>query len=134
MSMVLILAMITPDVHQRIVETKGEYWGRMWNEKVEETFVRERDVLDHLDYRDLLSDVEDEDHLLHELVQGEGHGQVLVEGYEWTYGYPTYFDPIEVKAIHAKLKKLDDDWPLSEITEFFRRAAEANKGVIIGVT
>lgn len=134
MSMVLILAMITPDVHQRIVETKGEYWGRMWKEKVEETFVRERDVYEDLDYRDLQPDITDEEHVLYQLVEGDKFGETLLEDYEWTYGQPKYFNPDEVKRVYAELLKLDDDWPMSEITEFFRRAAEANKGVIIGVT
>lgn len=133
MSMMLVLAMVSPDVEQRIVESKGELWAQLWDGSAQVEFARDTDLLSDLDYRDLLPEVEEETHLLYRIFQSGTWGRPLIEGYEWTYGPPTWFEPREVKTIHAELNKLDESWPISEIVEFFGRAAEADKGVILGV-
>lgn len=130
MSMSLVLVKMSGELRGRIVETRGDLLTSLLGRKVSENgFDRESDVFEGLDYRDIALQAEDPDDSLYQLFQGEP----LLEGYEWTYGPPAWFDFVAARDLHALLVEESDFWPFSEIAEFLGRAVAEGKGVIVGV-
>jgi hypothetical protein len=128
MSMNLLIAKIQPELRAELVSRGSEAVDLLFNGRLHPGFNPASDLLSDYDYRDMAEWVENPDHPIARLFDGEA----LIEGLEWTYGAPMYFHPDEAAAIYNDLADVDD-WPFDEITDFLSLAVKENKGVIVGV-
>ena len=131
MSMPIVIVQVSPAVHQHIVASGGQ----LMDEPTQVEGIEADDVFDELDARDVLTWVEDEAHPFHELVY-----------YSWS-GVPlAYHSPAATQALLALLQ--DDthhprplydghedygQWQYDDTLAFVQRAAQAGKGLIVGV-
>ena len=139
MSMPIVIVQVSPAVHQHIVASRGQ----LMDEPTQVEGIDADDVFDELDARDVLTWVEDDAHPFHELVYG---GDILVDDYSWN-GMPlAYHSPAATLALLALLQ--DDthrprplyeghedygQWQYDDTLAFVQRAAQAGKGLIVGV-
>ncbi len=129
--MKIVLIKVSGSLHDKIVESGGRLLNRITlGGQREEGFDRKKDVYAGLDYRDVSFLAEDEGHALYRLFRGDP----LVEGYEWTYGPPAFFDQPTTRELRRLLEESDDGWPLSEVVDFMSRAVEEGKGIVVGVS
>lgn len=129
MSMIVVVAKVSEPLQQRIVESRGQLLSRLLDgAAVEEGFDVSTDVWRERDYRDLVQ-AEDPEHPLSRLFAGEP----FIEDYQFTYGPPSWFDPVATRALHELLVESDDGWPLEELVELMGRAVREGKGIVVGV-
>jgi len=135
MSMPIVFVQVTPAAHQHIVASGGQ----LMDEPTQVEGIASDDVFDELDARDVLTWVEDDAHPFHELVYGG-------DNYSWS-GVPlAYHSPAATQALLARLQ--DDthrprllcegdeeygQWQYDDTLAFVQRAAQAGKGLVVGM-
>jgi hypothetical protein len=130
MSMVVVFVKISPSLHKVILETNGTLLGDLLSGSYSlPGFDRAEDVFGELDYRDIAEQAQDESDPLHQLFQGEP----LIQGYEWTYGAPMYFDADATRELQAAFDDEADFWPFDELAAFLTSAADEKKSLVVGV-
>lgn len=129
--MQVVLAKVDSLLHRKIVESEGDVLNDMGSEEPVEGFSYELDAFDELDYRDIQTWARDPSHPMYFLFVGD----VLVDGYEWTYGAPMYHSPEQTIQILRRFEECSqEDWQVRSVRDFLQRAANERKGVIVGVT